>query len=248
MIIALIMGRKRSKAFPGKNLHKVLGRPLAYYPMRAAAECPEIGSSYLSTDDEKLAKLAIKNGIEIIERPPELCTHEALGEDVYRHAYEFVKKKNKNKVIELMVLLMCNAATIKAETISEGIRVLNENPDYDSCVTVSRYNMWSPLRARKIDKDNLLKPFVPFRVFGDPKTLSCDRDSQGDVWFADMGVSIIRPRCLENIEKGLLPQKWMGQKIYPLKQWGGLDVDYEWQVPQVDYWLREHKCPKKDEE
>jgi hypothetical protein len=55
-----------------------------------------------------------------------------------------------------------------------------------------------------------------------------------------MGVSIVRSRCLENIEEGLLPQKWMGQKIYPLKQWGGLDVDYDWQIPGVEYWLREH--------
>ena len=107
-------------------------------------------------------------------------------------------------------------------------------------MTVSKYNMWSPLRARKIDENGLLMPFVPFETFGDPRNLNCDRDSQGDVWFADMGVSIVRPRCLENLEYGLLPQKWMGQKIYPLKQWGGLDVDYEWQIPQVEFWLKAH--------
>jgi hypothetical protein len=32
----------------------------------------------------------------------------------------------------------------------------------------------------------------------------------------------------------------MGKKIYPLKQWGGCDIDYEWQVPQAEYWLRKH--------
>jgi hypothetical protein len=100
--------------------------------------------------------------------------------------------------------------------------------------------MWSPLRARKIGGDGLLHPFVPFEVFGDPASLSCDRDSQGDVWFADMGASIVRPRCLDHIEDGLLPQKWMGRQIYPLKQWGGCDVDYRWQIPQVEYWLREY--------
>lgn len=139
-----------------------------------------------------------------------------------------------------MVLLFCNVATILSYTINEGIRVLKENSDFDSAVTVSSYNMWSPLRARTVGHDGLLHPFVPFETFGDPKTLNCDRDSQGDVWFADMGVSIVRPHCLENIEEGLLPQKWMGQKIYPIKQWGGLDVDYEWQIPQAEYWLRKH--------
>ncbi len=240
MIYAILMGRKGSQGFPGKNLYPVLGKPLAYYPMEVSKQCPEIDQSYLSTDDEQLMGLAKENDIEIIERPPELCTAEALGEDVYIHAHKIIKERNPSKTIELIVLLMCNAATISSKLISEGIKTLKEHPDYDSAVSVSRYNMWSPLRARKENKEGLLDPFVPFETFGDPKTLNCDRDSQGDVWFADMGVSIIRPQNLETIESGLLPQKWMGQRIHPLKQWGGLDVDYEWQIPQVEYWLEKH--------
>ncbi len=237
MIVSAIMGRKGSKGFPGKNLYKVMGHPLAYYPIKAAKECPAIDKVYMSTDDEKLMKLASANGAEIIKRPPELCTGGALGEDVFAHAYKVIKEANKGAKIEMVVLLMCNAPTVTSAVISEGIKVLKENPDYDSAVTVSRYNMWSPLRARKINKNGLLDPFVPFEAFGDPKNLNCDRDSQGDVWFADMGASIIRPTCLEHMDKGLLPQKWMGRKIYPLKQTAGLDVDYEWQIPLVEYWL-----------
>jgi hypothetical protein len=209
--------------------------------MKAAKDCPEIDRTYLSTDDEKLMKLAEENGVEVIRRPPELCSDEALGEHVYVHAYNVAKEQNAPQEIDIIVLLMCNAPTVTPETISEGIKVLKENPEYDSAVTVSRYNMWSPLRARKISDDGLLQPFVPFEVFGDPETMNCDRDSQGDVWFADMGVSIIRPRCLDDLEGGLLPQKWMGKKIYPLKQWGGCDVDYEWQVPQIEYWIRKNR-------
>ncbi len=245
MIIALLMGRKESKGLPGKNLYKVLGTPLAYYPMKAAKDCLQIDTIYLSTDDEKLMQLAAENAIEVIKRPPELCTDETLGEDVYIHAYNSVKEKKEGQKIEMLVLLMCNAVTITAETISKGITVLRNNPDYDSAVTVSKYNMWSPLRARKVDEDGLLTPFMPFEAFAEPKTLNCDRDSQGDVWFADMGVSIIRPSCLENIENGLLPQRWMGGKIYPLKQWGGCDIDYEWQIPMVEFWLRKHGFKEK---
>jgi GT2 family glycosyltransferase len=140
----------------------------------------------------------------------------------------------------MVVLLMCNAPAITSGTISAGIRNLRENPECDSCVTVSKYNMWSPLRARRVDKDGLLKPFVPFEALGDPKTLNCDRDSQGEVWFADMGSSIVRPSCLEHLEEGLLPQKWMGKRIYPLKQEGGCDVDFEWQMPMVEDWLKKN--------
>ena len=252
MIAALLLGRKGSVGFPGKNTMPVLGRPLCAYPMLASINSKRVDKLFISTDDEQIMAIGREYGAEIIVRPPELCTKEALGEDAYVHGYGVIRdklkaesSKGKSEKLEVLVLLFCNAVTITAATIDKGIEVLRNNPDYDSAVTVSCYNMWSPLRARKIGEDGLLHPFVPFETFGDPKTLNCDRDSQGDVWFADMGVSIVRPRCLEKMEDGLLPQKWMGQKIYPLKQWGGYDIDYEWQVPGVEYWLKEHGFTEK---
>jgi hypothetical protein len=192
--------------------------------------------------------LAGENGVEVIKRPPELCADAALGEDVYAHAYNTVKGRCGKKGISLIALLMCNAPMITAGKLSEGIKVLRQNDGYDSAVTVSMYNMWSPLRARRINKFGLLDPFVAFEVFGDPKGLNCDRDSQGGVWFADMGASIVRPGCLENMEDGLLPQRWMGRKIYPLRQEGGCDVDYEWQIPMVEYWLRKNSVKQETSE
>jgi molybdopterin-guanine dinucleotide biosynthesis protein A len=239
MIVALLLGREGSIGFPGKNLYPVLGRPLMEYPLMAASNAKYVDEVYISTDSDRIKEIGRKHGAFVIDRPAYLCTKEALGEDAFVHGYKYIKETVK-KEIELVVLLFCNAPTVTSELIDKGIRILREHAEYDSAVSVSCYNMWSPLRTRKIGEDGLLHPFVPFEVFGDPKTLSCDRDSQGDVWFADMGTSIIRPRCLEHIEDGLLPQKWMGHKIYPLKQWGGLDVDYEWQIPQIEYWLQKH--------
>lgn len=240
MIPALLLGRKGSTGFPGKNLFKVLGHPLCYYPMKAAQDAKNIDAVYLSTNDEVLMDFAQTMGAHVIRRPEELCSNTALGEDAYKHGYEWIKNANPSQQIEMIVLLFCNAPTITTQTLEEGIKVLRENPEYDSAVTVSQYNMWSPLRARKIGTDGLLKPFVPFEIFGDPKMLNCDRDSQGDVWFADMSASIVRPHCLEKLHEGMLPQKWMGNRIYPLKQWGGLDIDYEWQTPLAEFWLRSH--------
>jgi len=239
MIPAILIGREGSVGFPGKNTYPVLGKPLMAYPLLAAQRAASVDKVFVSTDSPKIKEIGREHGASIIDRPAALATKEALGEHAFVHAYTVVRDQAAEPV-EFVVLLFCNAATVLPETIDEGIRVLREHPEYDSAVTVSKYNMWSPLRARKIAGDGLLHPFVPFEVFGDPRTLNCDRDSQGDVWFADMSVSIVRPRCLEHLEDGLLPQKWMGQKIYPLEQWGGCDVDYEWQIPQVEFWLKKH--------
>lgn len=204
MIAAILIGRKGSSGFPGKNTTPVLGRPLSEYALLAARHSELVTHTFISTDDPEIMELGRKYDASIIERPAHLCTNEALGEDAYLHAYEHIVAEHGRP--EAVVLLMCNAPTVLASTIDEGITVLRDQPEVDSAVTVSCYNMWSPLRARKVNEEGLLEPFVPFETFGDPKTLNCDRDSQGNVYFADMGVSVIRPECMENMDEGLLPR------------------------------------------
>jgi hypothetical protein len=245
MIVAILIGREGSTGLPGKNVSPVFGKPLVAWPLEAARAVREIDRVYVSTDSPRIKDIAQKCGARIIDRPLHLCTKEALGEHAYQHAHEVISAEfaKEGIVPELYVLLMANAPTVSPAQLREGITVLRRHPEYDSAVTVSCYNMWSPLRARKIGADGLLHPFVPFETFGDPKTLNCDRDSQGDAWFADMGVSIVRPRNLDRLDDGLLPQKWMGQKIYPIKNEGGLDVDYAYQMPQAEWWLKTHGVP-----
>lgn len=237
MICSILIGRKGSKGFPGKNTYPILGRPLMTYSLLAAKGSKHIDKIYVSTDSLEIKKIATKYNCEIINRPDRLCTSESKVEDVLIHAYNFIKQKLK-KEIELLIVLMCNAPMITSKKIDEGIEILKKNIDYDSAVTVSCYNMFSPLRSRRIGKDGLLYPYILHEYCGSFDRMNSNRDSYEDVWFADMGVSIIRPKNVLDIEKGLLPQKWMGQKIYPLKQVGGFDIDYEWELPSIEYWLK----------
>ena len=248
MIAALLLGRKGSVGFPKKNTADILGRKLAEYPILHAQNSNYISKIYLSTDDPDLIQIGEDHQIEIIKRPAYLCTNEALGEDAFKHGYEVIKERNKGKDIEFIVLLFCNAVTFINDHIDKGINALRLDEKLDSAVTVSQYNWYAPVRARKIDNDGLLKPFIPFESYPRDIKIDCDRNTQGDVYFADVCVSVVRPHCLDNIDLGVLPQKWMGSNIYPIKNWGGLDIDKEWQVPMVEYWLKKngfsnHKSP-----
>ena len=162
MICALMLGRENSSGFPGKNTYPLLGRPVMYYPLTAAINSKHIDKVYVSTDSPTIKGITREYGCEVIDRPPELCTDEALGEDAYVHGHNYIKEllKESQSELELLVLLMCNAVTVSSELIDEGIRILLSRPELDSAVTVSRYNMWSPLRARKIDDAGLLQPFL----------------------------------------------------------------------------------------
>ena len=55
-----------------------------------------------------------------------------------------------------------------------------------------------------------------------------------------MSVSVVRPKCLEKMEEGLLPQKWMGKKIAPIFSYAGFDLDFDWQVPILEHWIKKN--------
>ena len=242
MICALMIGRAGSGGFPKKNITKILGKRLCEYSLTAAKKSKYVDKIFVSTDCSTIKSVSKKYGAVIIDRPKRLCSNKALGEDVFRHGYFELKKLlgKKSKDIELIILLFANVATISYELIDKGVKILRKNKKFDSAVSTSVYNMWSPLRARKLLNNGTLVPFVPFKTFGNPKTLNCDRDSQGDVYFADMSVSVVRPKCLEDIKKGLLPQKWMGKKIAPIKSEAGFDIDYDWQLPLAKHWIEKN--------
>ena len=241
MIVAILIGRDGSVGIPKKNVHSILNRPLMSYPLLAAQNSKFVDEVYVSTDSKDIIAVGKSLGAKIIDRPKELATSEAIVEDAYVHAYEFIKNKTKEE-IELVVLLMCNAVSILPETIDKGIEILREKNDFDSAVTVSGYNMYTPVRARKIAEDGSLISFVPLEMFN--FKIDSNRQKQDTVYFHDCGVSIVRPKCLENISEGLLPQKWMGKKIYPLVQEGVLDVDLPYELPIAENWLKTNNFTK----
>lgn len=231
MIPTLIIGRKGSRV-KDKNVRPILGRPLALYPILAARNTRSVSRVFVSTDCEKIQAIAKQQECELIDRPAYLATNEALAEDAFKHGYDEICARVKEP-IEFVVLLFANGVTITPGIIDQGVRYLREHPEIDSAVSVSKYNMFSALRARRIE-DGLVKPFVDPKLFGDA---TCDRDSQGDTYFVDCSVFVLRPRCFD-YSRGEIPFRWIGRNVHPLHQEGGCDVDFEWQFPVVEYFLR----------
>jgi len=234
-IAAIIIGRKGSVGFKNKNTSKLFGKPMCAYPMIAAKKSKLIDSYYVATDCKKIKAVGEKIGFDYIRRPKHLNNKKALGEDVFKYAVNYVKEKNKN--IDLFVLLFANAPTITTDIIDKCIKKLKANKKADSCVSVSEYNMFSPIRARK-SKNGFLVPFVGQKGFFTSNKANCDRDSQGSVLFADGGVSVVKYRCFNNFNKNLPPMRWMGNKILHEKNEFGLDVDFFWQMGQVKEWIK----------
>ena len=93
MIVAIMIGRKGSRGFPGKNTYKVLGRALCEYPLISAKKSKFVDKIYVATDCNKIKKISSRYNVEFIDRPKKLNTNKALGDHVFEYSYNEVKKK-----------------------------------------------------------------------------------------------------------------------------------------------------------
>ena len=223
--------KKKSTGFPGKNIMNINGQPSCEYGFQAAKRIG-VKNIFVSTDCEVISKIGLKYSANLIERPPDLATPESLTEDVLTHAYqEILKIKNKPEII---ILMFANNPAISVSLISEGIKKLKEDKTFDSAFSVSKYNMFSPARARKIN-DGKIESFIPLNLMDNVSSI---RSSQGDVYFCDLSVQVIRSRVFENMKEGMQPFQWMGKKSFPLKNSFGFDIDEEWQKTAIEVWLK----------
>lgn len=139
----------------GKNISGVLNRPMRAYPLMTADNSRRISKTFVSTDSELIASVASQLDATLIALIAELATISALGEQLFQHGYYEIKRllAIEYQSIELITLLFANVPTIIASLIDIGIEMLFEDSDLYSAVTASIYNMWRPLRARRLDEN-----------------------------------------------------------------------------------------------
>ena len=106
----------------------------------------------------------------------------------------------------MIILLFCNAPTFLPTHVNQGVETLRNDPNLDSATTVAQYNWYAPVRARRIRMNGRLQPFIPFECYQKYLgTINCDRDAQGNCWFANVCVSVVRPYNLAHLDYGILP-------------------------------------------
>ena len=90
-VVALVCARAGSKGLLGKNLRKLSGKPLISYSILSGMRCKKIASIIVSTDCQKIAKVATDLGAEVpFLRPESLASDTASEWDVWRHALNYL--------------------------------------------------------------------------------------------------------------------------------------------------------------
>lgn len=234
MNIALLTGRGGSVSWPDKNIIPVLGRPLMAYPAIMAKEAELIDDVYLSTDGEKLKQAGRALSLKIIDRPPELASPTSQHRDAIEHALQYLAQEDIHP--EIIVVLLCNVGTQKPGMIDKCVKILMDNPDLDSVVTMDERNEYHPLRAKKKGKGGLLEPFVKSEG-----KISTNRQDLEPCYFLDHTLWALRvSTCFGKFIAGQQPWDFMGDRIMGVPNHGAIDIHCEEDIAYTEKWLKLH--------
>lgn len=86
-VVAVILARGGSKGIPGKNTRLLLGVPLLVWTIRQVRESG-IRSIFVSTDDPRIAAIALEEGSDVIDRPSAFAGDQATSESALLHAVD----------------------------------------------------------------------------------------------------------------------------------------------------------------
>ncbi|MGL5765498.1 MAG: cytidylyltransferase domain-containing protein [Sarcina sp.] len=151
-VLAIIPARAGSKGIKDKNIIDLNGKPLIAYSIEQGLDSNYIDKVLVSTDGEKIAKIAKQYGAKVpFLRPKHIAGDEAKTIDVMLHAIEFLG--NNKEVYDYVVLLQPTQPLRTGAQIDEAIEAL-ESSNSNGLVSVSKVKE-HPILMRTINNGKL---------------------------------------------------------------------------------------------
>jgi N-acylneuraminate cytidylyltransferase len=155
-VVAVVPARGGSTTVPGKNLRDLGGRPLVAWPIDVAHETPAVDRVVVTTDDPDIAAVAREHGADVVDRPAELATDDALVVDALRHVVETFEATGEDASVLVMLEPTCPLRT--ADDVERCLDRLATG-DCDSVATFTEASL-NPHRVWRVD-DGRPEPYLP---------------------------------------------------------------------------------------
>ena len=154
-IFAFVFARGNSKGLPGKNIKKLNGKHLISYSISISKKIKKIDKCFVSTDCDKIATVAKKNGAVIIKRPKILATDNSPEFHSWKHAVKKVIKKFGH--FDYFVSLPATSPLRSINDIENSLNLfLKENKKTDVVITATPANRNPWFNMIKINKNDFV--------------------------------------------------------------------------------------------
>ncbi len=134
MILAVIPARGDSKGIPRKNVRLLNGKPLIYYAIKHATECPLIDDVAVTSDDEEILSIARRYGVRAIQRAGELALDTVTLDPVIYDALTWMEQE-KGTVYDVVVTLQPTSPLLSVQTLSHALEDFVKS-SYDTYISV----------------------------------------------------------------------------------------------------------------
>jgi len=191
-ILAIIPARAGSKSIKNKNIIKLFGKPLIFHSINAAKKCNFISRIIVSTDSEKIKKIALKFGAEVpFMRPKKLALDNSKDYEVFHHCLKWLSK-NENYNPDLIIHLRPTYPMRKISEINKSIKFALLNKNFDSIRSVCE-PMQHPFKMYTLNKKKFLKPFInnSKKEFG-----NWPRQQLPKIYWHNGYIDIIKPKTI----------------------------------------------------
>lgn len=158
MKVAVIPARGGSQRIPHKNIRNFHGKPIITYSIEAALESRLFDRIIVSTDDWKIADIAISNGAEVpFIRPDKLADSVTSTSAVVKHALHWFQEHDA--AVEYVCCIYATAPFLTVDDLREGYRLLQQNDrHYAFAVTSFPFPVQ---RSIRMTKDGGVEPMFP---------------------------------------------------------------------------------------
>jgi len=227
-IISIIPARGGSKRIIKKNIKIILNKPLIQYTIEQSLRSKYISETFVSTDDEIIAKKSIKLGAKVpFLRPAEFSTDSSTDYDVIINFLEnFLKIYNTYPLY--IVYLRPTMPLRKTDHIDRAFKLINKE-DID-CVRTVRKTPYTPYWMKKISNKGLISTFSSSLKSYE----NIIRQKLPEVYICDGYVDIFKVSSLLN-NKTFPPKKQMALKIDDVPY---LDIDTMDDFELCKYYLK----------
>jgi len=155
-VLGLIPARGGSKGVPKKNIRIVDGQPLISYSIEMGKKSKLISDVIVSTDSDEIIEVVKKYGCDYYKRSDINAQDESPIEPVVFEVLENLQTK-----YDVLVLLQPTAPIREIEDIDNVIKMLIDDNDLDTVVSVVELEDIHPARMYLVNDDLEMTPLNP---------------------------------------------------------------------------------------
>tara|TARA_A100001015_G_scaffold317008_1_gene432763 strand:- start:255 stop:938 length:684 start_codon:yes stop_codon:yes gene_type:complete len=218
--IIIIPARGGSKRIKNKNIALLKNKPLLSYTIDTLIEANLLAHTRVSSENYLIKQIAKKQGVQIIDRPPELASDNASTESVLLDALKQLAKVGVNP--QWVMTLPPTSPFRKAKTIKlfmDKIDIIKEDIDCIMSVSATKDDFW-----RSDDK------MILSRLLEDAPRRQQDRQP---LYIENSAIYITRVSSLKNYNN-ILGKKTLG---IPLDNLQSIDINTQEDLDYAEFLL-----------